>query len=77
LQQAQGAPERPGGLLQSTEPEGQDTESAELPVWFLPSGPARGERNAHRVRGWQIAVVASAVLWVAGGVAGWVLLRVL
>ena len=42
---------------------GQESESAEGRIWFLPSGAARGARNAHRVRGWIIAIGAALVLW--------------
>ena len=67
--------ERRALRLQHESAAGQETPSAEGRVWFLPSGTAKGERNAHRLRGWAIAVSAALVIWgviavVVGGLAG-------
>jgi len=37
-------------------------------IWFLPTGVASGERNAHRFRGWAIAISVAVVLWGVIGV---------
>ena len=42
---------------------GQESGSADGRIWFLPSGVARGERNAHRFRGWAIAISVAVLLW--------------
>ncbi len=47
---------------------GQESGSADARIWFLPSGVARGERNAHRFRGWAIAISVAVVLWGVIGV---------
>ena len=47
---------------------GQDSGSSAGHIWFLPSGVARGERNAHRFRGWAIAISVAVVLWGVIGV---------
>ena len=54
---------------------GKESESVDGRIWFLPSGAARGKRNAHRLRGWAIAISAAVVLWgvvvlIVWGVAG-------
>jgi hypothetical protein len=70
LQKAQGdASDESGETMHSTAAAGRDTTSSNEPVWFLPSGAAQGERNAHRARGWLIVVGASIVLWAAVAVA--------
>lgn len=47
---------------------GQESESRDGHIWFLPSGAASGPRNTHRVRGWAIAISAAVVLWGVIGV---------
>jgi len=54
--------------MQDTAAAGQDTGSDD-PIWFLPTGAARGARNTHRARGWIIAVSAAVVLWAIVGLA--------
>ncbi|GAB3605587.1 hypothetical protein GCM10027413_09960 [Conyzicola nivalis] len=49
--------------MHDTAAAGQETHSTGEPVWFLPTGTAQGARNAHRLRGWSIAVASALLLW--------------
>jgi hypothetical protein len=62
LQNARGA-QPTGEDMHDTTSAGQETHSTGEPVWFIPTGAAQGERNAHRLRGWSIAVAAALLLW--------------
>ena len=63
LQHARGAQAPSGETMHETAAAGQETGSVGGRIWFLPSGTAKGERNAHRLRGWAIAVSAALLLW--------------
>jgi len=63
LQNARGAQVTTGDDMRETAAAGQDTGSAAGEAWFEPTGSAQGERNAHRLRGWSIAVAAALLLW--------------
>lgn len=49
--------------MHDTAAAGQDTDSVGGRIWFLPTGAATGERNAHRLRGWAIAASVAILLW--------------
>jgi hypothetical protein len=62
LQNARGA-QATGDDMHDTAAAGRETHSAKEPAWFAPTGGAQGRRNAHRLRGWSIAVGAALLLW--------------
>ena len=47
------------------------THTTDEAAWFEPSGRAQGERNAHRLRGWSIAIASALLLWGAIVVIVW------
>jgi disulfide bond formation protein DsbB len=71
LQNARGAQVTTGDDMRETAAAGQDTGSSAGGAWFEPTGSAEGERNAHRLRGWSIAVAAALLLWGVIAVVVW------